>query len=292
VTAIAAAFIGAIAYLGMGQLLGLVSLRAWPGRWRSRPGRPPAEARAATALLRSSRMIVKSAGLGAGGWLAGWALTGSAWIAAPPALYLATRHLRRRERRRHRELQEVRDAWPDGARHIVALLRSGRTVQASVIDLAQTGPEPLQRAFRGFPSLAAALGPVAALDTVRESLCDPTTDRIVEVLLVAHEIGGRAVPDVLDDLAAAISDDLKTLEEIDTANLEQRLNAHIVFALPWLVLGLLTSGAGVYRSFYQSRPGVTIVVIAAVLSTAGIGLASRLGREPLENRVLGAESCG
>jgi tight adherence protein B len=235
-------------------------------------------------------MLAISAGLGLGGWLVGWAVTGSVWIAAAPALYLTTRPLRRRAKHRLGELQETQEAWPDGIRHIVASLRSGRTVQASVIDLAETGPAPLRRALEGFASLATALGPAAALESVREKLSDPTTDRVVEVLLVAHEVGGRAVPDVLDDLVVAISDDLKTVEEIHTAGLEQRLNARIVFALPWLVLALLTSNAGIYRDFYQSRPGVTIVIVAAVLSTVGIGLTSRLGREPLEHRVLGSGS--
>jgi hypothetical protein len=34
------------------------------------------------------------------------------------------------------------------------------------------------------------------------------------------------------------------------------------------------------------------VIVAAVLSAIGMGLASRLGREPLEHRVLRAESRG
>ena len=37
---------------------------------------------------------------------------------------------------------------------------------------------------------------------------------------------------------------------------------------------------------------VTIVAVAAVLSTIGMAVASRLGREPLEHRVLGTASRG
>jgi tight adherence protein B len=200
---------------------------------------------------RLLRPAVSAAALGLGAWIVGRAVTGSGWVAVAPAFYLAMQPRRRRKKRELAEHRELQEAWPDGVRHMVASLRSGRTVQASVIDLAETGPEPLQRAFRAFPSLAGAVGPVAALEAIREDLSDPTADRIIEVLLVAHGVGGRAVPEVLDDLAAAITDDLRTVEEIHTEGLEQRLNARIVFALPWLVLALLTSSAGVYRSFYQ-----------------------------------------
>ena len=75
-------------------------------------------------------------------------------------------------------------------------------------------------------------------------------------------------------------------EEIRTAGLEQRLNARIMFAVPWSLLVLLTARPGFYRTFYQSRPGITIVLAAAVLSGIALIVVGRLGIEPLEQRVL------
>src|SRR5680860_1096925 len=76
---------------------------------------------------------------------------------------------------------------------------------------------------------------------LRGELGDPTSDRVIEVLIVAHERGGRIVLELLRDLAEGTTEDLRTEEEIATASLEQRINARAVFVLPWVVLVALTA---------------------------------------------------
>jgi Flp pilus assembly protein TadB len=71
-----------------------------------------------------------------------------------------------------------------------------------------------------------------------------------------------------------------------TDALEQKINARAVFALPWLVLLLLTARPGHFRDFYQSTGGLLVVGAAAVLSAVGVVLVTRLGRDPVEERVL------
>ena len=283
----AALFVGFLVYLVTGRILGLFLLGSWPGRWRShrraglvfRIGSTPGVARPALTLLGAG-------GLGIGGWLLTTTATGSPWIGLPAGLLFAAIPLRRHARQRIQRLGEFQEAWPDGLRHLVASVRSGSTVEAAVLDLARTGPEPLQAALGRFSVLAPALGVVPALEAIRDEIADPTTDRVVEVLIVAHEIGGRVVPGVLEDLATAVTEDLRTVEEIRTTGFEQRLNARIVFAVPWALLVLLTSKPGPYRSFYQSRAGTTIVLAAALLSSIALIVVGRLGREPLERRFL------
>jgi tight adherence protein B len=130
----------------------------------------------------------------------------------------------------------------------------------------------------------------AALEIVRDELADPTTDRVVEVLILANERGGALVPDILQDLAEATTQDIRTLEEIRTNSLEQRLNARIVFAVPWLVLVVLTARPSSYRDFYQTPAGLIVVAVAAILSGVGSWWVARLGREPDEQRVFGGSS--
>lgn len=120
---------------------------------------------------------------------------------------------------------------------------------------------------------------------IKEELADPTSDRVIEVLMVAYERGGPSVTAILTDLADAVTEDLRTVEEIQTAELEQKINARAVFALPWLVLFLITLRAGEFRDFYQSPQGIATVGVGAVLSAAGIWLVTRLGQEPGETRV-------
>lgn len=188
---------------------------------------------------------------------------------------------------RARRMQEVQQAWPDGLREIIAGVAAGMSLSQAVVLLSRDGPEPLRRAFARFPLLVRMLGVGPALEVVKEELADPTSDRVIEVLLLAHERGGRLVTEILRDLADATTDDVRTLEEITTSGLEQKINARAVFVLPWVVLLALTARPGHFRDFYQSPAGVVVVAVAGVASLVGMWLVGRLGREPDEERMLG-----
>lgn len=192
-------------------------------------------------------------------------------------------------RRRATRLDAIRRAWPDALRDLGAAVSAGRSLTQALHDLAERGPEPLRAAFARFPTLARVLGVSAALEVVREDLADPTTDRVVEVLIVAHEQGGGIVTALLRDLADATTRDLQIAEEVATNALEQRLNARAVFVLPWLVLLVLVARPGHFRDFYQSSAGLLVVGVATLLSAAGLALTSRLARQPMEPRVLAAD---
>ncbi|MFC2176941.1 type II secretion system F family protein [Actinomycetota bacterium] len=210
------------------------------------------------------------------------------WVAAPPAVVVMLIPRWFYERRRLQRLSAVKRAWPDGLRHLVAAVRSGVSLPLALEDLAANGPNAIQEALARFPTLAKVFGVPAALEAVRDELADPTTDRVIEVLLVAHERGGSIVPEILQDLAVSTTRDLRTVEEIRSESLEQRLSARIVFAVPWLVLLLMTARDGPYRVFYRSAGGTIVIFVGAVLSVFGWWAVSRLGREPIEQRVFGS----
>ena len=100
---------------------------------------------------------------------------------------------------------------------------------------------------------------------MKEELADPTSDRILEVLILAHERGGAIVRTILEDLVDATTKDLKLLEELETEGLEMRINARVVVVLPWLVLVALTARPGAFRDFYQSGGGVVTLLLGAGL---------------------------
>ena len=192
-------------------------------------------------------------------------------------------------RARDRRLLEVQGAWPDGLRDIIASISAGMSLQRAVETMASTGPEPLRRAFRRFPLLARTVGVEAALEGIREQLADPTSDRVIEVLIVAHRRGGALVPEILRDLAAATTRDVWASEEIATLSLEQKINARAVFVLPWLVLVALTARQGAFREFYGTPLGGLVIAVGGLMSLVGILVVSRLGREPAEPRVLAGD---
>ena len=195
-------------------------------------------------------------------------------------------------RRRATRVREVQAAWPDGLRDVVASIAAGRSLTAAVGELASTGPRPLREAFARFPTVAKMLGTVPALELVKEDLADPTSDRVIEVLILATERGGQIVKEILEDLVVATTKDLKVLEEIETEGLEMKINARAVLVLPWFVLVALTVRDGAFRDFYRSGAGVVVVLVGGVLSAIGYLWISRLARPLDERRVFGAARAG
>ncbi|HLF61672.1 MAG TPA: type II secretion system F family protein [Acidimicrobiia bacterium] len=226
-----------------------------------------------------------SIGTGALTYLLVYAVTSLPLISAMPAIVVATLPRAYFGRKRARRLAEVQEAWPDGLRDLIASVRSGASLPTAIENLAGFGPAPLRSAFQGFTVYSRSLGVVPALEMIKSDLADPTSDRVIEVLILAYERGGAVVPDILSDLAEATTRDIWTLEQIRTEALEQKINARVVFVLPWFVLIAMTAQAGAFREFYSTPAGLTVAFIGGVMSLLGIVIASRLGNQPAEPRV-------
>ncbi|MEE8600369.1 type II secretion system F family protein [Euzebya tangerina] len=209
-----------------------------------------------------------------------WALAGVPVVvaAAAPIVMLRTRARGR--------LRAIRSAWPDALAQIAGSLRAGRPLSHALIDVSLNGPPALTEPLSGLAARIQTVGLVPALEAARDELSEPLTDRIVEVLTVAHVEGGRIVLDIIDDLSRAVEDELAVAEETETLALEGKLNARLVFALPWLVLVVLTARPGPFQDFYASGAGALVIGIGTVMSLAGVAISSRLSRTPDPVRVL------
>jgi tight adherence protein B len=218
------------------------------------------------------------------------AITATPIVALAPAIAAVALPHTFFSRRRARNLNKNQQAWPDAIREIIASIESNASLHGALVALAYKGPEPLRQAFERFPTMASTIGVVAALESVRERLADPTSDRVIEVLILAHERGGGIVTDILRDLAHATTEDLQLDEEIESAALEQKINSRAVFIIPWLVLILLVMSNEGFRNFYQSSGGILVVVGGAGLSGLGMFLISRLGQDVKDPRVFGGSA--
>lgn len=273
-------------------LFGAVATGRAPRLRRRHAGKGPARAARAQWFQQAGvattpgRFAAACATLGGGVALAITTVTDTPVVAVVPAVSAALLPRMVLARRRTRRLRAVQEAWPDGLREIHAAIAAGMSLPQAVTALADHGPAALRIAFARFPALLRTVGMVTALEIVKAEVADPTTDRVVEILILAHERGGRIVSDILRDLADATAADVRTLEQITTDALEQKINARAVFVLPWIVLLTLTAKPGPFRDFYQSSGGLGVVAVAALLSLAGAAVAGRLAREPLESRVL------
>jgi tight adherence protein B len=265
-------------------LIGFLLLRA--SKWRM--AKPSRQQWTVTAGLDVSpfQFWVASIGAGAATFLVVFGLTSLPFVALMPAVVVATLPKAYFSRKRAERLARVQEAWPDGLRDVIASVRSGASLQRALEDLASFGPPPLRDAFQGFGVYSRSLGVVSALEMIRSDLADATSDRVVEVLILAHERGGSVVPEILGDLAEATTRDSWTLEQIRTEILEQKINSRVVFVLPWFVLIAMTAQSAAFREFYSSPLGVAVIVVGGLASLLGLVIASKLGRQPAEPRVV------
>lgn len=288
---LAACAIGSCCALVAGALMGtLPNLRLPIHGLAPRRARNRLWLQQAGAGLTPARFWAGSAAAGCFALLVLVALTGSVFVALVPSAAVALFPRGYFARRRRLRMREVQAAWPDGLRDVVASISAGRSLTQAVNSLAATGPGALREAFVRFPELARVLGTGPALELVKEELADPTSDRVLEVLLLAHERGGPIVRNILEDLVDATTRDLKLLDALETEGLEMRINARAVVVLPWFVLVALTARPGPFRDFYRSSGGFATLVLAAFLTAIGMFFLGRLGRDEEEERVFGASA--
>jgi tight adherence protein B len=292
---LAAVFAGLFVYLVFASFPGRVRGPVRPAPVRAAAGgRPKGPSWAQQWLVQAGvdvtpvQFVAASLAVGAVAFWILVSLTRLPGVAIVPALTLALLPRAWFGRRRSARMRALQRAWPDGIRHLIAGIQSGFTVHQAIADLAASGPEPLRAALGRFELNARMVGTQAALEIVKEQLADPTSDRVIEVLIVANERGGQIVIQILRELAASTVKDLRAAEEMETERLEQTINARAVFALPWFVLVLLTSTSDAFRDFYARRQGWAVIALGALMSLTGILLVRHLSRDPGEERVFGA----
>ncbi len=225
--------------------------------------------------------------IGAAGFILALAVSRAWWLAMVPAAGAAVFPRAFYARRRQARLDEVRESWPDGIRDMLASISAGATVSNAVLLLVDHGPDPLRDAFGRFPLQARMFGFVPALELVKEELGDATSDKVIEVLILAYQHGGDLSEVVLRDLVDEITEDLRTEREIRTAGLEQRLESRVVVIVPWAMLIFLTLFPGPYQDFYRSSRGLFVVLVGVGWSVIGLVFLRRLNRREPERRVLG-----
>jgi tight adherence protein B len=252
--------------------------------WRAKPSREQWLLQAGLDLTPAHFWLISGA-MGVAAFTVLALATRAPLVALPPSIAAAALPHAYFAHRRRERLRAWQAAWPDALRELVAAIIAGRSLTQAIAALGESGPDPLREVFADFPTLARVFGTAAALEHIKGRLADPTSDRVIEVLLVAHERGGAIVRDVLEDLVVATTKDLKVLDEIDTDGLEMRINARAVLVLPWIVLVALTVRPGPFRDFYQTTPGLLVVGAAGALSMLGALWLGRLGGEPEEPRV-------
>lgn len=293
-TLLAGLFCGIAVYFAVGLAVGYMPERLRFAPLGEQPARPSRARR--QEWLNQAGLPVTPTQFWSSSILAGAAMFGLVWVitsipmvALPPAVAVALTP-RWWFAQQRRKLSRARlEAWPEALRSIVASVSSSMSLHQALLVLATSGPNELRPVFVRYSSLSFTLDSATALEVIREELADPVSDRIIEDLLLALEQGPAVVVEIMAELARSTIEDLQVLDRVETAQLEQRLNARAVFVLPFLFLILLTFRPGPGREFYASRAGVAVIVLGTSLSVMGMILVRRLGRLPEEPRVFAVD---
>lgn len=197
--------------------------------------------------------------------------------------YLPLALVQGRARRRLRELAEV---WPEAVDDLASAVRAGMSLPDAVAALEVRGPAPLRPAFAAFALDYQVSGRFGdCLDRLGERLADPVGDRVVEGLRIAREVGGGELGRLLRNLSGYLRDDLRTRAELEARQSWAVNGARVAVAAPWVVLVVMSTQPSVVAR-YQSAGGVVVLATGGALCVVAYRLMVRLGRLPVERRVL------
>lgn len=199
------------------------------------------------------------------------------------AAYAPVALVRFRVRQRRNELREL---WPDAVDNLASAVRAGLSLPEALTQLGVRGPEPLRRPFLRFGEDYRATGRFHdCLDILKERLADPTGDRICESLRIAREVGGSDLGRLLRTLSSFLRDDARTRAELETRQSWVVNSARLAVAAPWILLGLLSVRTESIRAF-NAPSGWVVLAVGGALCLVAYRLMLRLGRLPVEGRVL------
>ncbi len=113
-------------------------------------------------------------------------------------------------RRRQREAHRRRQAWPDVIDSLVSAVRAGMSLPEAVAAVGVRGPESVRPAFHRFAADYRSSGRFSdCILRLRDDLSDPVSDRIVEALLAARDVGGSVLGRMLRTLSDFVRQDLR-----------------------------------------------------------------------------------
>ena len=199
------------------------------------------------------------------------------------AAYAPIAVLRQRALRRQRDFAEV---WPEAVDNLASAVRAGLSLPDAVAALGTSGPEVLREPFARFAIDYQVSGRFGdSLDLLKDRLADPVGDRVVEGLRVAREVGGGDLGRLLRNLSGFLRDDARTRSELESRQAWTVNGARLAVAAPWAVLLLMSFQTTVIQR-YASPAGIVVLSIGAGLCLVAYRLMTRIGRLPVERRIL------
>lgn len=278
----------------MGLLLGAGLLLIWWSFWPqpiTSKNRPPSKAhqliaRSGIARLTVPSVVMLSVVLALVVFVSLSGLTGAVPIGLCFALFAAATPWAALSWQANRRQTALREIWPDAIDNLRSAVRAGLTLPEALTQLADRGPEELRDVFKEFAAdYRAGARFTDALDRLKQSLADPTADRLIASLKVTREVGGADIGRLLETLSDFLRDDARTRAELEARQSWTVNGARLAVVAPWLVLLLLATQPDAAAA-YQSVSGLIILLGGVCVSVVCYQLMLKIGSLPAERRVL------
>ena len=214
-----------------------------------------------------------------------FALSSSIIIALAFSIFVGiflTLALRKNENRKSMEIQ---GAAPEMIDHLISGLQSGLSLNECLVGLSSRGPAVLKPFFERFRINVYSSGDfTASLEQIKNELSEPSTDLIIESLLMSKTLGGAELMNILRLLGNFIREDLALRREILVKQSWIKNSAHLSASAPWILLLLLSTQPSTSQA-YATKTGVMILLTGLVLTSVAYLWMNQLAKLPQQSRV-------
>jgi len=188
-----------------------------------------------------------------------------------------------------KKLLEIQSAAPEMIDHLITGLQSGLSLSESLSGLAVRGPSVLAPYFKVFQGELRESGDFyLSLERVKHELAQPSTDLIIEAILISKTLGGAELMNILRLLGNFIREDLALRREISIKQNWIKNSAHLSAGAPWILLLLLSTQRSTVEAF-SNTSGIMILFLGLLMTSIAYLWMNRLGRIPQQTRIFAGQ---
>ncbi len=248
----------------VGGLLVLAGLRR-PGSRRVRAARAagnPALAVGVGLAAASVALIVTTVPV--------FALLAGTAAAFVPRMLVRRRAMRQRDARAQ--------AWPNVLDDVISAVRAGLNLPEALGQAGRHAPGDLRAAFHGFDARYARTGDfMSAIEGMRVEVDDRVFDQLAHALVMARDVGGSDLTQVLRSLGAFIRAELQLRGELLARQSWTVNSARMAVAAPWVVLVMLSARPSTVEA-YRTSAGALVLLGVATTSALAYAAMVRIAR--------------
>lgn len=183
--------------------------------------------------------------------------------------------------RRRRVLKAARDraqAWPAMLDDVTSAVRAGMNLPEALSRAGMRAPDDVRPAFRSFDAQYARTGDfTGSIESLRVALDDRVFDQLARAIVMAREVGGHDLTQMLRSLGGYLRADLQIRGELLARQSWTVNSARMAVAAPWVVLVLLSTRPATVDA-YRTFTGMLLLGCVACTSALAYAVMLRIAR--------------